>query len=71
MGMQQLQFICQEFETKTIHLVRMLYLLPLRCFLGTGHYLAGGGGGALLILGGGSLFFELKFGEVHFFSVWI
>ena len=33
-GTQQLQFICQEFETKTIHLVCMLYLLLLRCFLG-------------------------------------
>ena len=39
--------------------------------LGIGHYVAGGEGGGLLILGGGSLFFELKFGEGHFFSIWI
>ena len=31
----------------------------------------GGGGGGLLILGSGSLSFELKFGEGHFFSIWI
>ena len=30
----------------------------------------GGGGEGLLILGGGTLFFELKFGEGHFFSNW-
>ena len=34
MGTQQLQYICQEFETKTIRLVLMLYLLLLQCFLG-------------------------------------
>ena len=34
LGTQQLQFTCQEFETKTIHLVHILFLLLLQCFLG-------------------------------------
>ena len=56
----------------TVHLpVCMLGWELLTQPLGTGHYLAGGGGGGLLILGGGSVFFELKFGEGHFFSIWI
>ena len=31
----------------------------------------GGGGEGLLIFGGGSVFFQLKFGEGHFFARWI
>ena len=34
METRQLQFVCQEFKLKTTNLVRILYLLLLRCFLG-------------------------------------